>query len=58
MPILLMLRALTPARMKKKMRTEAMPELKPRKNILPRLVVEHLSLRPDLVLLTPTYPLP
>jgi hypothetical protein len=58
MPILLMLRALTPARMKKKLKTEAMPELKPLKNSLPRLVVEHLFLLPDPVLLMPTSPLP
>jgi hypothetical protein len=55
--MLKMLKALTPARMRKKVKMEAMPELMSRKSGLPRLVVELLFLLLDLALLMLMSPL-
>jgi hypothetical protein len=57
-PILQMLRGMTPARMKKKLKMEAMPKLRLWNNSLLRSVVGHLFLLVDPTLLRPTHRLP
>jgi hypothetical protein len=57
-PMLKMLKALTPATMRKKLKMEAMPALLLQHSDLPRLVVMLLSLLLDPALLMPTFQLP